>query len=132
MGLRQLIGKLFGSTRDMVQLEGVNGVDGSEDPDEQVRNQLRAAGANLEKATHTLFYIYAATEAGANRIAQAVTDSRLDAEVRPAAVGTGWLCLAQGELVPALDVLKSYRSKFEALAAAEGGEYDGWEAAVTE
>jgi len=102
------------------------------DPDEEVISHLRAAGADLSKSAHTLFYIYVATEGGAKRVAGAVGDTGLRAEVRPAALGGGWLCLLQGQLVPSLDALKKYRSRFERLAIAEGGEYDGWEAAVVE
>ena len=100
------------------------------DPDEELVSQLRAAGADLSKPAHTLFYIYVSTEDGAKRVAGAVSDKGLQAEVRPAAIGGGWLCLLQGQLVPSLDNLKKYRSRFERLAQAEGGEYDGWEASV--
>jgi hypothetical protein len=102
------------------------------DPDEDVIGQLRAAGADLSKPAHTLFYIYVVTEEGAKRVAGAVGDTGLQAEVRPAALGRGWLCLLQGQLVPSLDDMKKYRSRFKRLAIAEGGEYDGWEAAVVE
>lgn len=101
------------------------------DPDRLVLHQLRAAGANLEKPTHVRFYIYAPHEEGARRIAAACTDAVLTSDVSPAAHGAGWLCLLQGSMVPAHEILKDYRSRFEASARAEGGEYDGWEAAVT-
>jgi len=129
MGLTRLLRGLFGPSPLARRLEVVG--PGGEDPDGQVLRELQAAGANLQKPTHMLFYIYASTEAGANRIAQATTTLQLQAEVRPAALGSGWLCLVQGRMVPSLDMLKDYRIRFEALAAAEGGEYDGWEAAVT-
>jgi Regulator of ribonuclease activity B len=130
MGLRDFLTALLGRSRSASRLEVVGEGEGTHDPDQQVLSQLRAAGADLGKPTHALFYIYASTQEGANRIATAVADSQLQAEVRPSAVGGGWLCLAQGQLVPTLEVVKRYRSQFEALAAAEGGEYDGWEAAV--
>jgi hypothetical protein len=104
----------------------------NDDPDGAVLTALRANGADLDQPTHVLFYVYAPTEAGANRIAERGRDATLGAEVRPSASGDGtWLCLLQGTFVPTLVVLRQYRDRFESLAAAEGGEYDGWEAAVT-
>lgn len=121
MGFKGLIAALLGRTAD----------NDGKDPDRQVLHQLRAAGANLEKPTHVRFYVYAPDEEGARRIAAACADAVLTPDVRPAAHGTGWLCLLQGSMVPAHEVLKDYRARFEASARAEGGEYDGWEAAVT-
>jgi hypothetical protein len=104
----------------------------SDHPDDAVLNQLRANGSDLEKPTHVLFYVYAPTEAGAKRIAERGVDPMLVAEVQPSGVGDGmWLCLFQGTLVPAPAVLRQYHDRFESLAAAEHGEFDGWEAAVT-
>jgi|1185.fasta_scaffold09178_1 hypothetical protein len=101
--------------------------------DRAVLEQLRAAGANLARPAHTLFYLYASSEAGARRMAASGADAVLSAEVRPSASGdSAWLCLLQGVLVPSEQAIAAYRSRFEALAAAEGGEYDGWEAAVVE
>jgi hypothetical protein len=102
------------------------------DPDRLVLHQLRVAGANLEKPTHVRFYIYAPDEEGARRIAAAAcADAVLTSDVRPSADGAGWLCLLQGSMIPTYVILKDYRSRFEAYARIEGGEYDGWEAAVT-
>jgi len=102
-----------------------------DDRDEAVLNQLRAHGADLTKPTHVRFYIYLATEVCAKRIAERGVDHLLVADVRPSGSDDGtWLCRLQGNFVPTLTALKNYRRRFEAIAAAEGGEYDGWEAAV--
>jgi hypothetical protein len=107
-------------------------VEVSGDPDLAILHQLIAAGADLSKPTHTLFYVYARTEEGAKRIAAAGSDASLTAVVRPSASDDGtWLCLFEGQVVPSEPMIRNYRRKFEALAAAEDGEYDGWEAAVT-
>ena len=104
----------------------------SGDPDEAVLTALRANGADLGKPTHVLFYVYVPTESGAQRIADQGSDTVVSAEVRPSASGDGtWLCLFQGHFVPTATVLRQYRHRFDSLAAEEGGEYDGWEAAVT-
>ena len=121
--LLRFVSRVLGQDRSTVS---------ADDPDEAVLNQLRANGADLSKPTHVLFYVYAPTEAGAKRIADRGADAVLAAEVHPSAAGDGtWLCLLQGTLVPAAGALRQYRDRFESLAAAEGGEYDGWEAAVT-
>lgn len=62
---------------------------------------------------------------------KAALHATLRAEVRPSGSGDGtWLCLLQGTFVPTLATVRVYRRRFESLAATEGGEYDGWEAAV--
>jgi hypothetical protein len=123
--LGKLLSGLLGDRDSPIEFAG--------DPDLAILNQLSAAGADLSKPTHTLFYIYAPTEEAARRIAAAGADANLKADVRPSASGDGnWLCLLEGQLVPSEQAIQNYRSRFEALAVAEGGEYDGWEAAVTQ
>jgi hypothetical protein len=122
--LGELLWRLLGGRASPVEFTG--------DADLAILAKLSAAGADLSKPTHALFFIYAPTEEGARRIATAGADATLKADVRPSASGDGnWLCLFEGQLVPSEPTIENYRSKFEALAAAEGGEYDGWEAAVT-
>lgn len=126
--LLSFVSQVFGRGR----ITAVGSLNGSGDPDEAVLIELRANGADLTKPTHVLFYVYAPTESGAKRIADRGSDTILSAEVQPSASGDGtWLCLLQGHFVPTVTVLRQYRHRFESLAAAEGGEYDGWEAAVT-
>ena len=102
------------------------------DQDHVVLDQLRQNGADLSKPTELLFYVYAPTRDGAKRVAAGIRSDSLKSEVREAATGDGtWLCLVTGNLVPSLERVKSIGSQLTALAAAVGGEYDGWEAAVT-
>ncbi len=99
--------------------------------DDAVLRQLEAQGADLTKPTHVLFYIYVPTREAAERMAREGADAVLSAEIRPSAAGDGtWLCLLQGTMVPERDRIGRYRATFERLAEREGGEYDGWEAAV--
>jgi len=42
-----------------------------------------------------------------------------------------WLALATHHAVPTIEAIRDLRAGFEALSAQLGGEYDGWEAAVT-
>jgi hypothetical protein len=127
------------SVRDMLhghEPAGQNGTGGhvavGGDPDESVLKALSDQGSDLTKAAHVRFYIYASTEESATRIGTKAGDATLSATVRPAALGPGeWLCLLQGYFVPTLPVLQEYRRRFTALALAEAGEYDGWEATIT-
>lgn len=131
--LLRFVSQLLGRSRTTPsKLVAVGTLNGSSDPDEAVLTELRANGADLTKPTHVLFYVYAPTESGAKRIADRGIDTIVSAEVRPSASADGtWLCLFQGNFVPTVTVLRQYRDRFESLAASEGGEYDGWEAAVT-
>lgn len=131
MGLWDALRNSAGGLGGKSHRDTVSDGEESRDLDLQVLVQLSKNGANLAKPTHTLFYIYAPSEEAASRIASAITDPQLQTEVRPAALGEAWLTLVQGQLVPELETLRRYRVQFEALAAAEGGEYDGWEAAVS-
>lgn len=132
MRLWKLLNRLVAGRRATTRLEAMGGGESGQDPDEQVLNQLREAGADLGKPTHVLFYIYTPSEESAKRFAGAVVDRELRVEVRPAALGGGWLCLVQGHVIPTLGLLRQYRAMFNELAGAEHGEYDGWEAAVTQ
>jgi hypothetical protein len=44
--------------------------------------------------------------------------------------GEDWLVLAKSEMVPTETAIAALRTFFEEIAAANGGEYDGWEAEV--
>jgi hypothetical protein len=128
--LRFVAGLLgFTKRRDLKPIASI--ADG-DDPDVAVLKQLRRHGSDLNKPTHVRFYLYVPTKSGASRIAERWVDGALVAEVCASASGDGsWLCLFQGNLVPTESALRHYRAVFEALAAGEGGEYDGWEAAIT-
>ena len=102
------------------------------DADQQVLDALRMNGADLSKPTETLFYLYLPTEVEADIVAAALRNDGFEAEVSPPADGyTMWLCRATIEMVPELGAIHQLRDRFTALVAAYGGEYDGWEAAVT-
>jgi hypothetical protein len=108
------------------------GTRGTRDADQQVLDALRMNGADLSKPTETLFYLYLPTEVEADTVAAALRNDGFEAEVSPPADGyTMWLCRATIEMVPELGAIHQLRDRFTALAAAHGGEYDGWEAAVT-
>ncbi|HEX3159265.1 MAG TPA: ribonuclease E inhibitor RraB [Gemmatimonadaceae bacterium] len=45
-------------------------------------------------------------------------------------MSSGWLCLVSGAMVPTEEAIRAASTRLQAVAAALGSEYDGWEAAV--
>lgn len=99
--------------------------------DQLTLQQLAKAGANLDKPTDVVNYLYVPDERLAQEAAVELRQAGYSVEVRPAATGSNWLALARIDLVPSAQNIQMLRERFEALAAKSGGEYDGWEAAVT-
>jgi Regulator of ribonuclease activity B len=100
--------------------------------DEQTRAALARAGADLQKPTNVLNYLYLPDEARANAAGQELRSAGYDVTVRPASAGPGWLTLSESELIPDETNIGALRKLFEDLADRYDGEYDGWEAVVTE
>lgn len=99
--------------------------------DAAVIDQLRAAGSDLAKPHALEFYVYVPTEDSAKRVAAKLKGEGFQVDVRPAAMGPGWLALASRTLVPTSAALAAIRRLLTKVASKEGGEYDGWEAQVT-
>jgi len=96
------------------------------DPDQLVLQQLKKAGSNLSKPHKIEFFLYFKSQASAEAVAPTIKNSGFNVEVRQAAQGTDWLCLATKTMIPELATLQKIRRDFTAIAAANGGEYDGW------
>lgn len=96
------------------------------DPDQLVLQQLKKAGSNLSKLTKIEFFLYFKSQASAETVAPTIKNSGFNIEVRQAAQGTDWLCLATKTMIPELATLQKIRRDFTAIAAASGGEYEGW------
>ena len=99
--------------------------------DRETLRQLAKAGGNLSLPTEIVNYLYVPDEASAKQAASELLAASYRVEVRPAAVRPSWLTLAKIDMVPSSDNIRMIRQRFEALASQLGGEYDGWEAAVT-
>ena len=95
-------------------------------PDQWVIAQLQKAGSNLAKPHAIEFFLYFPTEFAANQASARVCDAGFQSEVRKAAQGDTWLCLATKEMVPTQDALETIRRNFGSIATSLGGEYDGW------
>lgn len=104
---------------------------GSLEADRQTLNELRKAGADLTKPTEVNFYLYFETQAAAMDAAAQAQTPELPARVRPGADGKTWLCFVSGTMVPAELAIRAASTRLQAVATALGGEYDGWEAAVS-
>jgi hypothetical protein len=101
------------------------------DLDALTTHQLAKAGADLAKPTEIVNYLYLPDEARARQAGAELSQAGYRVQVRPAATGKDWLALATIDLVPSDENIEMLRSRFEAIASRLGGEYDGWEAAVT-
>lgn len=101
------------------------------DPDAAVLHELEKAGADLARPTEIAHYLYVPSEQIAHDGEIELVAAGYRCEVRRAARGPGWLVLAKIDLVPSRDVIAQARGRFEDLATRLGGEYDGWEAAVS-
>ena len=86
---------------------------------------------NLSLPTEIINYLYVPDEARGRRAASELLEAGYRVEVRPAATRPSWLTLAKIDVIPSSDNIAMIRQRFEALASQVGGEYDGWEAAVT-
>ena len=99
--------------------------------DQETLRHLAKAGGSLSLPTEIINYLYVPDEARGRRAASELLESGYRVEVRPAATRPSWLTLAKIDMVPRSDNITMIRQRFEALASQLGGEYDGWEAAVT-
>ena len=82
-------------------------------------------------STNVINYLYLPDEARARMAAGELEQAGYQVEVRTAAKGPSWLALAKVDIVPSSENIALLRDRFEALASRLGGDYDGWEAAVT-
>jgi len=104
---------------------------GSLEGDRETLRALRDAGADLRRPTEVNFYLYFPTRESAEAAARQSETSQLAAEVQPGAGGKGWLCLLTGDLIPTENNIREASVRLQGVAAANGGEYDGWEARVS-
>ena len=104
---------------------------GSLEADQQTLRALRDAGADLTKPTHVNFYLYFSDRVKADSAAAEATTPELPASVKRAADDSSWLCLVSGRMVPTESSIRQVSTRLQAVAASHGGDYDGWEAAVT-
>jgi hypothetical protein len=107
--------------------------------DRAVLRNLEAAGADLRLPTHTIFYFYFPSEQVARSAGQELEREGFRIDVHPAPAPwwkrllgrREWSCLADRVLVLEQQAVFDRSDRFRSLAARLGGQYDGFEAAVT-
>jgi hypothetical protein len=97
-----------------------------EDEDADAIAELEQAGIDLSKPQTIDFAFYFPDRQGAERTAPKLIARGFKTHVRPAGGGKDYLLYARKRLVVSRAVMAEWRKQFEALAAAEKGEYDGW------
>jgi hypothetical protein len=95
-------------------------------PDQQVLDQLRGAGSNLEKPHPVEFFLYFPTEELADRAAGEIKAEGFDIKVELGADKSSWLCQATKQMIPRYEDLTRIRKRFDEIARKFQGEYDGW------
>jgi len=96
----------------------------------EVLAQLRRDRSDTSKPHGFDFYLYLPTEAAAQQAGQRLTKRDYRVEIRPAATGTTWLCLAKTTLTPDTAPLAEIGMLFTQLAKEFQGDFDGWESEV--
>jgi hypothetical protein len=94
-----------------------------------VLEQLRRAGSDTKRRHGFDFLLYLPTKEAARQAAATAQHSEFSVRVARAGPGKGWRCHATIEIVPEDAPLEDIGRFFQQLAAALGGEFDGWEAA---
>ena len=98
--------------------------------DQGILSQLRAAGADLTKPRSVRHHLYFRDEASARRVA-AQLDGGYRTSVAVASDGSGdWEVTAEKVMVVSLTTISPEEERFDRVATAAGGTYDGWDAAA--
>ncbi len=98
--------------------------------DQNVLNQLRAAGSDLSKPHQMEFYLRFPTQELANEVADEIEAEGFTVEVKRVAQEKGWLCYATKKMVPEGPKITVIGERFSTLARENQGVYDGWETSV--
>jgi hypothetical protein len=101
--------------------------------DAQTLAEMVKHGAVLTNRRNVRHYLYGSNESEVDRAAVTLKGGGYRVEVRPAGTGGNWLALAEREEVVNPTSVAAARALFAGLASEiQGGEYDGWEAAIVE
>jgi len=101
------------------------------DLDLVILRQLRGKGAQLALPRHVLHFLDFSDEASATSAEEAVREIGFEPTiVAPTGESLTWTLRAEANRVVDETTVVTHRAQFERIAAAHGGEYDGWEAAA--
>lgn len=102
-----------------------------QDADRLALRQLSGRGADLAKPRHVIHFLYFPREDAARSAAAVITEASWTAKVEPPTDEIDqWCVKADGHRTMGPETVAAFRSWFEHVADAHGGEYDGWEAAA--
>jgi regulator of RNase E activity RraB len=101
----------------------------ADNPDTAAIQELEKAGSRTDAVHEIRHYLYFPKEDSAKTAAQHLAKLGLEATIKRR--DDQWAVIGRHKMIPSTDNIESFRNKLEKLAEASGGEYDGWEAAVT-
>ena len=99
--------------------------------DAAVIAQIVKLKPNLSKPCPIRFFLYFPSEISAINSATELRDKEFTVEVVSSIGKFKWLCLATREMFPEVTTLTTLRCSIVDLAKKYGGEYDGWEAELS-
>jgi regulator of RNase E activity RraB len=114
----------------MAGAPGTNRTANAPDVDQQVLDQLQAAGSDLSKPHPLEFYLYFPAEDLAHKVADEIEADGYKVEVKRAPRGGTWMCYVTRRMAPKRAEIAAMGKRFRELAQKYGGEYDGWETEV--
>jgi hypothetical protein len=125
-------------TRSFERGEAPAAFDGTDAMDQDVIAQLKRNGSDVRKPTDVVHYLYIPSrrdaEEASRRSAAAGYRAAVGEPLGKLPNGTvekRYSVIVHKTMVPSLGNVRRARTFFESLAHRFGGEYDGWEAAVT-
>jgi Regulator of ribonuclease activity B len=102
-----------------------------QDADKLALRQLETRGADLSLPRHVIHFLLFEHEADARAAADAIDGGSWTTRVDPPTQSLEeWSVRVDGHRVVGADTVAAFRAQFEQIAAAHGGEYDGWEASA--
>jgi hypothetical protein len=102
-----------------------------QDADKLALRHLASRGSDLSKPRHVIHFLLFTNEDDARTVAAQIDDGSWTAQVEPPAeTGQKWIVRIDGHRVVGPETVAAFRTRFENIAAANNGEYDGWEAAA--
>lgn len=101
-------------------------------PDGVLLDKLAKSGSDLSKLHRVDFHLHFPTQEAAESAASQLTELAFTTEIEGSDSGEEWKVLASKRMFPVERDLMGLRDKLNAIAEAEHGKYDGWQARVAE
>ena len=98
--------------------------------DREAVANLVAQGSDITKPTDVIYYFVMPTKATARRVEPQVVSQGFTVRVEKSPEYGVWFVIANKTLVPSESAILDWSHMFEAIAEKEGGQLDGWEAAL--